>query len=599
MRPVTEHISLILKTLPNKPGCYQYFNEAGEIIYVGKARNLKNRISSYFAKEHHESAKVELLVRKIFDIQLIVVDSEAEALLLENTLIKKYKPRYNILLKDDKTYPWLAISHEPFPRVFSTRKRYKNGDQYFGPYSNVRMMNTLLDLVQQLYPIRTCKMSLIPEKIKRHSYKSCLEYHLGNCMAPCEGEQTQAEYLEMIHGVREILKGNIKGILKQLHDAMMEEAGRLAFEKAQLYKDKIQLLQQYQSRSTVVSSLITNIDVFSIHVFGDEAFVNFMQVVDGAVVQSHTIEIKKRLDETTEELLGMAITEMRQQSLSQAHELVVSMIPDITFPDIDYTVPQRGDKLKLLELSEKNAKMYRLDKEKKMSLVDPEMHTNRLLTTMKNDLRMKELPRHIECFDNSNTQGTYPVAALVVFKDAKPSKKDYRHFLIKTVEGPDDFASMEEVLYRRYQRLLNENQPLPQLIVVDGGKGQLSSAVDTLEKLNLRGKISVIGIAKRLEEIYFPEDSIPIYIEKTSPTLRIIQQLRDEAHRFGITHHRKRREKGSLAIQLTDIKGIGKETAEKLLKKFKSIQQVKETDTELLVKVIGKAKTALLQQELK
>lgn len=599
MKQISEHISLILKTLPNKPGCYQFYNESGELIYVGKARNLKKRVYSYFSKDHHDIAKVELLVRKIVDIKFIIVDSETEALLLENSLIKKYKPRYNVLLKDDKTYPWICITNEPFPRIFSTRKRIQNGSQYFGPYSNVRMMNMVLDLVKHLYPIRSCNTPLLPENIDRNRYKVCLDFHIGNCLAPCEGLQSQEDYLSMIQDVREIIQGNIKGILNQLHEIMMHKAALMEFEKAQIYKEKIQLLEQYQSKSTVVSSSVSNIDVFSLHDAGEEVYVNFMQVIDGAVVRSHTIELKRKLNETPEDLLGIAITEIRQQELSVSNELAVPFIPDITFENIIYTVPKRGDKLKLLELSEKNAKMYRLDKEKKLSLVNPELHTNRILKTLQEDLHLKELPKHIECFDNSNTQGTYPVAALVVFKNAKPSKKDYRHFLIKTVEGPNDFASMEEVLYRRYSRLLEEHQPLPQLIIVDGGKGQLSSAVSVLEKLNLRGTISIIGIAKRLEEIYFPEDSIPVYIKKTSSSLRIIQQLRDEAHRFGITHHRKRRQKGSLSIKLTDIKGIGEETAEKLLKHFRSVKRIKEAKEEDLIEVIGQSKTKLLQEGLK
>lgn len=593
MDRASESLKTIIKSLPSKPGVYQYFDKNGEIIYIGKARNLKKRVSSYFNKKH-DNAKTEVLVRKINDIKTISVATENDALLLENILIKKYRPRYNIMLKDDKTYPWICISAEPFPRIFLTRNIIKNGSEYFGPYSAVRTANVLMDLIHQLYPLRSCKLNLSPEKVSARKFKICLEYYIGNCAGPCENFQPQEEYLTMIGHIREIIKGNTKGVLAILKEEMMRHAKTLDFEKAQIVKEKYELLRQYQSRSVVVSPSLTDLDVFTVSVSPTEAFVNFMKIVDGAVVQSRMLELKKKLDETPEELLGAAIVELRQQNQSVAKELIVPFLPDALLDGVTYTVPKRGDKVKLLELSERNARIHRLEREKMQKLVDPELHAKRILAIMQHDLRMDVPPAHIECFDNSNIQGSYPVAAMVVFRNAKPAKKEYRHFNIKTVEGPNDFASMEEVIYRRYSRLLEEEKELPQLIIVDGGKGQLSSAVKSLEKLGLRGKIAIIGIAKRLEEIYYPGDSLPMYIDKTSPTLKVIQQLRDEAHRFGITHHRNRRSKGSLQSELDAIPGIGEKTKELLLKKAGSLKRIKSMSLEELSAIVGKAKAKIL-----
>ncbi|MDR0363845.1 MAG: excinuclease ABC subunit UvrC [Bacteroidales bacterium] len=595
MERASELIKNIIKSLPSKPGVYQYFDKNGEIIYIGKARNLKKRVSSYFNKKH-DSARIELLVRKINDIKSISVATENDALLLENVLIKKYQPRYNIMLKDDKTYPWICISAEPFPRIFLTRNVIKNGSDYFGPYSSVRTANVLMDLIHHLYPLRSCKLHLSPEKVRAKKVKICLEYYIGNCAAPCENLQTQEEYLIMVGNIREIIKGNVKIVLSALKEEMMRYADELNFEEAQIVKKKYDLLKQYQSRSVVVNPSLTNVDVFTISVSPTEAFVNFMKIIDGAVVQSRMLELKKRLDETPEELLGMAIVELRQQNQSTAKEVIVPFLPDALLNEVSYAVPKRGDKAKLLELSERNARMHRMEREKMQKLLDPELHAKRILAIMQHDLRMNVPPEHIECFDNSNIQGSYPVAAMVVFRNAKASKKEYRHFNIKTVEGPNDFASMEEAIYRRYSRLLEENKELPQLIIVDGGKGQLSSAMKSLEKLDLRGKITIIGIAKRLEEIYYPDDSLPMYIDKASPTLKVIQQLRDEAHRFGITHHRNRRSKGSLHSELDVIPGIGEKTKELLLKKGGSLKRIKSMSLEELSAIVGKSKATMLQK---
>jgi excinuclease ABC subunit C len=543
--------------MPDNPGIYQFIDENDRIIYVGKAKNLKKRVLSYFNKENSLSAKIRVMVRKIADISFIIVDTEYDALLLENTLIKKYLPRYNVMLKDDKTYPWICIKNEPFPRLFPTRHVIRDGSLYFGPYASVRMMNTLLDMIRQLYQLRNCTLNLSEASIKKSKYKVCLEYHIGNCKAPCIANQTSEDYANTISQIKEIIKGNISSVASQLKSVMKEYAESLQFEKAQIVKEKIETLNKYQSKSTVVSATIDNVDVFSITTDEEAGYVNYLKVIHGAIVQSHTIELKKKLDESPEELLSIALVDFRQRFESDAKEIILPFEVSVEIKGSNITLPQRGDKKQLLDLSERNAKFYRLDKQKQKDLVDPERHSKRILAQAMQDLHLKEPPNYIECFDNSNIQGDYPVSAMVVFKNAKPDKREYRHYNIKTVEGPDDFASMEEVIYRRYKRLLDENKELPQLIIVDGGKGQLSSALESLEKLDLRGKISIIGIAKKLEEIYFPKDSIPIYIDKRSETLKLIQQMRDEAHRFGITHHRKRREKGTIKTELSEIDGIG------------------------------------------
>ncbi len=586
----SELIQNILRTLPHNPGVYQYYDAEGTIIYVGKAKNLKNRVSSYFNKDQHENGKTQVLVKKIADIKFIIVDTEIDALLLENNLIKKYQPRYNVLLKDDKTYPWICIKKEPFPRVFTTRIVVKDGSTYFGPYASIRVMNMVLDLIKQLYKLRNCNLKLEEKSISSEKFKVCLEYHIGNCKAPCIGKETEKEYDQTIFEIKEIIKGNINTIASHLKILLQQHIEKMEFENAQIIKEKIDLLDKFQSKSTVVSPTINNVDVFSIVTDEKTGYVNFLKVINGAIIQGHTIELKKKLDESDEELLTLAIAELRERFNSNSKEIIVPFLIDTEFPNIEFTIPQRGDKKHLLELSERNVEYYKREKIKQESLVDPERHTNRILEQMKKDLHLSEEPRHIECFDNSNFQGTYPVAAMTVFKDAKPSKKDYRHFNIKTVEGPDDFASMEEVIYRRYKRVLDENQPMPQLIVVDGGKGQLSSALESLDKLGLRGKVGIIGIAKKLEEIYFPDDSIPMYLDKRSETLKIIQQIRDEAHRFGITHHRSKRDKGTLKTELTEIKGISILTAQKLLSHFKSVKNIKEAQESELAEVVGNSK---------
>ncbi len=594
-----EKLEPLLKTMPDNPGVYQFFDEHDKIIYVGKAKSLKKRVLSYFNKDSSLSGKTSVMVRKIADIRHIVVSSELDALLLENNLIKKYQPRYNINLKDDKTFPWICIKKERFQRVFPTRNIIHDGSVYFGPYASVRMMHTLLELIRHLYPLRNCNLNLTDKNIKDKKFKICLEYHLRNCKGPCEGFQAEDEYAQTIAHITEILKGNINNVLANLRDMMKNYAETLEFEKAQEVKEKIELLERYKSKSLVVNPKIHNVDVFSIISDEEAGYANYLKVVDGAIVQAHTVEMKKKLDETNEELLSLAIADFRQRFDSNSEEALIPFDIDLEIPDVTFTVPKIGDKKHLLELSERNAKYYMLEKRKQVELVDPDRHSKRILNTMMKDLRMKEPPAHIECFDNSNIQGDYPVAAMVCFRDAKPSKKDYRHFNIKTVEGPNDFASMEEVIYRRYRRLIDENQGLPQLIVIDGGKGQLSSAVASLEKLGLRGKITIIGIAKRLEELYFPDDQVPIYLDKKSETLRVIQYLRDEAHRFGITHHRKKREKGTIKTGLTNIPGIGEVIARKLLSTFKSVKKTREVSLEEIQKAIGESKGRLVFEYLK
>ena len=581
-------LELQIKTLPDAPGVYQYYDKDDKILYVGKAKNLKKRVSSYFNKLH-DSSKTNVLVKKIVSIKHIVVPTETDALLLENNLIKTLQPRYNVLLKDDKSYPWICVKRERFPRVFTTRRMVKDGSDYFGPYTNVKTVYTLLDLIKELYPLRTCTLDLSVANIKAEKFKVCLEYHIGNCSGACEGLETEAEYDQKIKAIKDILKGNFKENLKEFRDLMMKLASEMKFEEAQKIKNKIDILENYQAKSTIVNPKINNVDVFSI--ISDEAmaYVNFLQISHGAIIRSHTLELKKKLEETDQELLELAIVELRERFHLLSKEIIVPFEIELG-EGFHITVPKLGDKKQLLDLSERNAKYYRLDQLKQMKIVDPDRHTNRIMAQMKKDLRLGVEPRHIECFDNSNIQGTNPVSACVVFKDGKPSKKDYRHFNIKTVDGPNDFASMEEVVYRRYKRLLDENEPLPQLIVIDGGKGQLSSALKSLDDLGLRGKVAIIGIAKRLEEIFYPGDSIPLYLDKKSESLKVIQHIRNEAHRFGITFHRDKRSKSAIQSGLTVIPGIGEKTMEKLMTEFKSIKRLKETPETEIAKVIGKSK---------
>ena len=583
-----------LKTLPNSPGVYQYFDKNGRILYVGKAKNLKKRVTSYFTKRH-DSHRIGVMVKKIHEIKHIVVASETDALLLENNLIKKHQPRFNVMLKDDKTYPWICIKNERFPRVFPTRKLVRDGSEYYGPFTSFKTVNTLLDLIKGLYKLRTCNYDLSEEKIRNEKYKVCLEYHLGNCEGPCEALQPEEEYNRNIEAIRQIVKGNFKDSLQRFRNQMKEHAENMEFEDAQRIKIKIDVLENYQSKSTVVNPRINNVDVFSIVSDEGYGYVNFLQLSHGAIIRSHTIEMKKKLDESDLELLELAIVEIRQRFSSKSTEIYVPFKVDVG-EDLKITVPKLGDKKKIVELSQRNAKYFRQERFKQMKIIDPDRHVNRIMAQMKEDLRLSEEPRHIECFDNSNIQGTNPVAACVVFKDGKPSKKDYRKFNIKTVEGPDDFASMEEVVFRRYRRLLNEDEPLPQLIIVDGGKGQLSSGVKALDTLGLRGKIAIIGIAKRLEEIYYPGDSIPLYLDKKSESLKIIQQLRNEAHRFGITFHRNKRSKTALNTELESIAGIGEKTVIELLKNFRSLKRVKEASEKELADVIGASRATIVYQ---
>jgi len=590
-----EKIANILKTLPHKPGIYQHLDKNGKILYIGKAKDLKKRVSSYFNKGH-DSARIRVMVSKIVDIQIIITETEFDALLLENNLIKEYQPRYNINLKDDKTYPWICIKKEPFPRIFPTRNLVKDGSEYFGPYASVKVMKTVLGLIRQLYTLRTCKLNLSEENIESGKYRVCLEYHIGNCKGPCEGYQTEVDYLEDVQSARELIKGHLNKVKQMLQEQMQEAATNLQFEEAQKLKEKYEIVDGYQAKSTVVHPGITNVDVYSVFSDAEFAYVNFLKIMDGSVLQSHTLELKKKLEEEDSEILEMAIPELRQRFQSNAREIYVSHEIDLEIPELKIFRPQRGDKKSLIDLSLKNGRYFRLEKLKNIQIIDPDRHVKRLMTQMQQDLRMSVEPRHIECFDNSNIQGTNPVSACVVFKDGKPSKKDYRHFNIKTVEGPDDFASMYEAVYRRYRRLLNEGDDLPQLIVIDGGKGQLSASVKALDDLELRGKIAILGIAKRLEELYFPGDKYPLYLDKRSETLKVIQRLRDEAHRFGITHHRNRRSKGTFKSELNDIKGIGDESVKLLLRKFRSVKKVQEADLKSLEEVLGLSRAKLVHQ---
>lgn len=579
-----------VKVLPDKPGVYQFYDLNEKIIYVGKAKSLKKRVASYFNKDASLSGKLKVLVGKIHFIQTIVVASETDALLLENNLIKKHQPRYNILLKDDKTFPWLCIKNEPFPRVFPTRNRINDGSEYFGPYASVTMMKTLLSLIRQLYPLRTCKLRLNEKSIRAGRFRVCLEYHIGNCRGPCEGHETQSEYDETVAQIRDIIRGNLVSVTGRLKELMMQYAAAYEFEKAHKVKEKLLLLENYKAKSTIVNTSIQDLDVCSIVDGEQSVYSNYLRVIQGAVVQSHTIELRRILDEPLEELFQFAIAEFRQRYASTASEMLVPSDPGVAFDGIKFVVPKKGDKKLLLELSERNAKWYRLEKEKQRDLVDPERRTRKLLDSMKNDLRLKAEPVWIECFDNSNIQGKHAVAAMSVFRNGKPEKKEYRHFNIKTVEGPNDFASMEEVINRRYSRLLKEERPLPNLIIVDGGKGQLSSAWEILKKLEISDKVDIIGIAKRLEELFYPDDPVPLYIDKKSVSLKVIQHARDEAHLFGISHHRNKRSKGMIDSILSGIEGIGTSSTDKLLQKYKSVSNIEKAGIEELTEMLGKDK---------
>lgn len=585
-----------LKKLPHNPGVYQFYDENDKIIYIGKAKNLKKRVNSYFNKDHAElNTKTRVLVTKIKKISFTIVDSEIDAWLLENNLIKKHQPRYNVLLKDDKTFPWIVIKNEPYPRLFWTRKIIKDGSKYIGPYGSVTMMHTVLDLIKQLFPLRNCNLNLSDKNIQNGKYKVCLEYQIGNCKGPCQNLQTQTDYNYNIEKIKEILNGKINPVLNTLKTEMEIAAQNLQFEQAQKLKNKLDLLSNYQSKSTVVSNTIHNIDVFNISADTQHAFVNYLKIMNGTVVQTQTIEIKKRLDETDEELLTIAISEFSNRFNGLAHEIIVPF-PIAEIEGIKFTVPTLGDKKKLLELSKKNVLYFKKERLEQYEKLNPHIRIERLLLQMQQDLHLNQLPKHIECFDNSNFQGQYPVSAIVVFKNGKPSKKDYRFFNVKTVEGSNDFATMEEAVYRRYKRILEENQPLPQLIVIDGGKGQLSSAIKSLKKLGIEHQLSIIGIAKRLEELFYPNDPYPLYLDKKSETLKIIQQLRDEAHRFGITAHRKKRDKSTLVTELENIKGIGKNTTNKLLTHFKSIKKIQEASLAELNTIIQTHKAQITYQ---
>jgi len=593
MAEVSEKIKNKLKVLPDKPGVYQYYDKAGIIIYVGKAKNLKKRISSYFNK-NQDSGKTRILVRQIVDIKYIVVDSELDALLLENNLIKKYQPKYNIQLKDDKTYPWICIKNEPFPRVFTTRRVIKDGSKYFGPYPSVKVVNTLLELIRDVYPLRSCALDLSDKKIQEGKHKVCLEYHLGNCKGPCEAKESAEQYNQYIKDIQHILKGNLGAVIRSLKELMQQHSENLEFEDAQYIKQKINTIQRYQAKSTVVSPTIHEVDVITLVQDPKMAFVNYLVINNGSIIHGLTVEVSKKLDESEADIIQYVLPQMRERFNSQSKEVLVANPMELGTGDFTFFTPMRGDKKALLELSTRNATFYQLEKRKHEKIVNPERHTERILETIRKDFRLDTPPVHIECFDNSNFHGTHAVSACVVFKDTKPSKKDYRHFNIKTVDGPDDFASMEEAVYRRYKRLKEEEQPLPQLIVIDGGKGQLSSAVKALDDLGLRGQIAIVGIAKKLEEIFFPGDSYPIYIDKRSESLKVIQHLRNEAHRFGITHHRNKRSKAALVSEITEIRGIGEKTFEELIRNFKSIQGVKKASHEELTEVIGNAKAKIV-----
>jgi len=594
-----ESLKEIITNLPGKPGVYKYFDTTNTLLYIGKAKNLKKRVSSYFTKQHFENRKTEVLVSKIHRIEFTVVKTEIDALLLESSLIKEFRPRYNISLKDDKSFPVIRVTNERFPKIYAMRNPIKDGSEYFGPYSSPYVMRIVLDLVKQLYPIRNCNYVLSEKNIEANKFKVCLEYQIGNCRGACEGLESEQEYMESIRSIKNVLRGNLAEVKNHLKDQMLKASSDMRFEQAALFKDKLERLNNYQGKSTVVSITITNVDVFNISTSQQFAFVNYLKIVNGMIIQTQTIEYRKVLDETDAEILELAIVEMRERHGSNAKEIIIPFAVEITDDSLKFTVPKAGDKLKLLEISMANLLHFKKEKLEQYDKLDPELKVNRLMTQMQEDLKLKVQPKYIECFDNSNIQGNYPVSACVVFRDGKASKKDYRIFNVKTVVGPDDFATMHEVITRRYKRLVEENEPLPDLVIIDGGKGQLSHAVQAMKEVGVYGKFAVIGIAKRLEELYYPEDPMPLYIDKKSETLKIIQQLRDEAHRFGITQHRNRRSKGSLGTELTQIKGIGEETAKLLLKHFKSIKNLKSQPFEEIEKVVGKVRAKILVEYFK
>lgn len=593
----SEELKEKISILPDTPGVYMYYDAEGTVIYVGKAKNLKRRVSSYFNRTH-DSLRTNLLVRAITDMSYIVVPTEEDALNLEDSLIKEYKPRYNVLLKDDKTYPWIIVTNEHYPRVFMTRNRVKDGSKYFGPYPSVAVARTVLDLIHELYPVRRCRHAITPDYIAAGKGRLCLEYHLKNCPGCCTGRVSQEEYGENIERIKQILRGDTDKLLSFLRGEMGRLAGELRFEEAQAMKEKYQLIERYRAKSVIVSQTVGDVDVFGIEDDDRDVYINYMHVRRGAIVRSVTLEYKRRLDESQPQLLGYAMGEIARTLGVQYDEVIAAVTPDVEFPGVTFTIPQRGDKAKLLDVSTRNARQHKVDSLKRLEKHNPEERVERTLQRMKADFRLNELPRHVECFDNSNIQGTNPVASCVVFRDGKPAKRDYRHFNIKTVVGPDDFASMKEVLTRRYTRLMEEGQGLPQLIVVDGGKGQLSAAVEALEDIGLRGVIAVVGIAKRLEEIYFPGDSVPLYIDKNSESLRVVQHMRDEAHRFGITHHRNRRSKSQLVSELDDIRGVGEKTREALLQRFKSVKRLREATADQIADITGPARASLIYNAL-
>jgi len=595
---LSDNITNILQYLPTKPGVYQFLNSSNEIIYVGKAKNLKKRVSSYFTKQKHDSAKIRVLVSKITDIKHIVVNTESDALLLENNLIKKLRPRYNILLKDDKTYPWICIKNEPFPRFFSTRRIIKDGSQYFGPYTSGVILKSIIDLIKSIYPLRTCNLNLSIDSINEGKYKPCLEYQIGNCLAPCVGNQTIEHYNENIKHIIQILNGNVQDVKKIIKVKMLKLSKEYRFEEAQQFKIRLTAIERFQAKSTIVSTKHRNLDVFSLTSIHNTYYVNYLKVLKGAVVQSHNVEVNAKLDETITEILGMVIPEVRQRVGGSAQEIIVQFLPDFSLNNCKYTVPTRGEKKSLLDLSLRNAKSFAHERQQQMEKQNPTNRINRILDALKNDFKTNELPRHIECFDNSNLQGTNPVASCVVFKNAKPAKKEYRLFNIKTVQGPDDFASMAEVVGRRYKRMIQNDESLPQLVVIDGGKGQLSAAYTALKDLSIEQNIQIIGIAKRLEEIFFPNDMVPLYLNKNSESLKVIQHARNEAHRFAIAHHRNKRSKDLTASKLTSIDGVGEKTAQSLFKKFKTLNNISNAEMKDLAKVVGLTKAKIIKDSL-